>query len=100
MPFPKAQHWLSLYYKCQNKLNLVSKDSLLICLRQNFYGNILLIDEDNVVEGETYSIPDENPFKDNPELGLPEIFTYGYRNPWRCSIDGNCEINYHVMSQK
>lgn len=25
---------------------------------------------------------------DNPELnGLPEIYAWGFRNPWRCSLD-------------
>ena len=62
--------------------------------RHNLYGNLLLIDVDSVPDGQTYGIPDENPFKDDPELGLPEIFTFGWRMPWRCSIDGKSDIYY------
>jgi glucose/arabinose dehydrogenase len=43
---------------------------------------------DDREEGKEYGIPDESPFKDQPELGLPEIFAIGFRNPWKGSIDG------------
>lgn len=33
-----------------------------------------------------YSIPKDNPYKEDPEL-QPEIWTLGMRNPWRCSFD-------------
>jgi glucose/arabinose dehydrogenase len=33
-----------------------------------------------------YTIPADNPFRDNPE-SLPEIWAYGLRNPWRFSFD-------------
>jgi glucose/arabinose dehydrogenase len=34
----------------------------------------------------TYSIPSKNPFVGR--AGLDEIWSYGLRNPWRCSFDG------------
>jgi glucose/arabinose dehydrogenase len=51
---------------------------------ESLLGKILRID---VSDAEGYSIPSDNPFV-NKE-GLPEIFAYGLRNPWRCSWDGN-----------
>ncbi|MBE0417086.1 MAG: PQQ-dependent sugar dehydrogenase [Coriobacteriia bacterium] len=43
---------------------------------------------DSVVEsdGSGYGIPTDNPFADG-EQGLPEIWSYGLRNPWRFSFD-------------
>jgi glucose/arabinose dehydrogenase len=45
-------------------------------------GKILRLDIDG---GETYLIPADNPFADGG--GLPEIWLYGLRNPWRLSFD-------------
>ena len=47
-------------------------------------GTIIRIDVDN---GDPYFIPADNPFSDGQE-GLPEIWAYGLRNPWRFSFDG------------
>lgn len=50
-------------------------------------GAMLRIDVDNVPDGETYGIPDTNPFAltDGPERD--EIYAYGFRNPWRFAFD-------------
>jgi glucose/arabinose dehydrogenase len=45
-------------------------------------GKLLRIDVDN---GERYAIPADNPFV--TQGGLPEIWAYGLRNPWRFSFD-------------
>jgi len=45
-------------------------------------GKLLRIDVDS---GERYTIPPENPFARGG--GLPEIWAYGLRNPWRFSFD-------------
>ena len=48
-----------------------------------FMGKMLRIDVDG---GEPYAIPTNNPFVDN-ENALDEIWSYGWRNPWRFSFD-------------
>ena len=47
-------------------------------------GSILRIDVSN--PNVTYSIPKDNPFATN-STARPEIYAYGLRNPWRCSVD-------------
>ena len=47
-------------------------------------GTIMRIDVDN---GNPYAIPADNPYADGQD-GLPEIWAYGLRNPWRFSFDG------------
>jgi putative heme-binding domain-containing protein len=48
--------------------------------------SILRIDVDRVDEGRKYAVP-----KDNPFVGMsgarPEVWAYGFRNPWRMSFD-------------
>ncbi|MBI4776300.1 MAG: PQQ-dependent sugar dehydrogenase [Deltaproteobacteria bacterium] len=51
-------------------------------------GAMLRIDVDT---GSLYGIPPDNPFSNSAGCGLgpgcPEIFAYGFRNPWRWSFD-------------
>lgn len=51
------------------------------------HGSILRIDV-NATDGRNgrYGIPNDNPFADGV-AGLPEVFAYGFRNPWRISFD-------------
>lgn len=55
----------------------------------NLMGNILRID---VNHGSPYGIPADNPFVNGP--ALPEIYAFGFRNPYRFSFDmgGNHEL--------
>jgi glucose/arabinose dehydrogenase len=49
-------------------------------------GKILRIDVDTRSDDKAYGIPKDNPFV-GKERSLPEIYTYGMRNPWRMSFD-------------
>jgi glucose/arabinose dehydrogenase len=50
-------------------------------------GKILRIDVNNPSGGLNYGIPPSNPFAGNPNGYLEEIYAYGFRNPWRFSLD-------------
>ncbi len=58
-------------------------------------GKMLRIDVSNSSSTQTYTIPPSNPYAANPRCNVngkgaancPEIFAYGFRNPWRWSFD-------------
>lgn len=49
-------------------------------------GKVLRIDVDDNEKGPLYRIPPDNPFVHEPNA-RPEVFAYGVRNMWRCSVD-------------
>ena len=49
-------------------------------------GSVLRLDVDNKDPGKEYAVPPTNPFVGYSNVH-PEIWAYGFRNPWRCSID-------------
>ena len=49
-------------------------------------GKLLRIDVDHPEAGKAYSIPSDNPFPNQPNA-RPEIWAYGFRNPWRFCFD-------------
>jgi uncharacterized repeat protein (TIGR03806 family) len=53
--------------------------------KDGFFSKILRIDVDAVPAGQTYGIPDGNPFKNGG--GEPATFARGLRNPFRFSFD-------------
>src|SRR5262249_3880472 len=52
----------------------------------DFLSSILRIDVDHPDLGRGYRIPPDNPFVNTPGV-RPEIWAFGFRNPWRMSID-------------
>ncbi len=52
----------------------------------NLRSSILRIDVDHPTEAQPYSIPADNPFADW-EDARPEVWAYGFRNPWKMSFD-------------
>ncbi|XP_059420513.1 HHIP-like protein 1 [Carassius carassius] len=54
--------------------------------KSTLLGKVLRIDVDNNDYGAPYSIPSDNPFVGETDA-RPEIYAYGVRNMWRCSID-------------
>lgn len=53
---------------------------------QLLLGKLLRIDVDHSEAGKAYSIPIDNPFNGQSDV-RPEIWAYGFRNPWRFSFD-------------
>jgi uncharacterized repeat protein (TIGR03806 family) len=53
--------------------------------KNSFLAKILRIDVDTPDSGKAYGIPATNPFKNGG--GEPAIFAYGFRNPFRFSVD-------------
>ena len=49
-------------------------------------GKILRIDTDHHDTGKAYAVPKDNPFV-GQEGALPEIYSLGWRNPWRIAVD-------------
>ncbi|MCF6313921.1 MAG: PQQ-dependent sugar dehydrogenase [Verrucomicrobiales bacterium] len=49
-------------------------------------GKVLRIDVDGKSPGREYGIPNDNPFVDVPNA-CPEIYAFGFRNPWGSWID-------------
>jgi len=52
----------------------------------DLHGAVLRIDVDREVAGHSYAIPADNPFRGKPPA-RPEIWAYGFRNPWRMAFD-------------
>jgi glucose/arabinose dehydrogenase len=52
-------------------------------------GKLLRIDVDNPGAGIEYGIPQDNPFAGNQSGYREEIFAFGFRNPWRFSLDAD-----------
>src|SRR4029079_19463691 len=48
--------------------------------------SILRIDVDRTDEGKAYAVPKDNPFV-SMTSARPEVWAYGFRNPWRMSFD-------------
>ena len=52
----------------------------------NLLSNILRIDVDHQDDDKAYRVPADNPFVGMPNV-RPEIWAFGFRNPWRMSFD-------------
>lgn len=48
--------------------------------------SVLRIDVDRKEDGKAYAVPKDNPFVTKPNA-RPEIWAYGFRNPWKISFD-------------
>lgn len=48
--------------------------------------SILRIDVDRADPGRHYGVPSDNPFVNRPSI-RPEIWAFGFRNPWKISFD-------------
>ncbi|KAJ8341779.1 hypothetical protein SKAU_G00340700 [Synaphobranchus kaupii] len=58
-------------------------------------GKVLRIDVNgNSRDGKPYRIPQDNPFLIDAGV-RPEVYAYGLRNPWRCSVDQGDPVSQH-----
>ncbi len=56
--------------------------------KKTFLGKILRIDVSNSSQAQPYAIPPANPFYSDTTTGIKkEIWAFGVRNPFRCSVD-------------
>ena len=62
----------------------IKKTTYFLRYRSTLLGKVLRIDIDKT--NGSYEIPPDNPFL-NESKTRPEIFAYGVRNMWRCSVD-------------
>ncbi|NP_001161565.1 Hhip-like protein [Saccoglossus kowalevskii] len=58
---------------------------------ESLLGAVLRIDIDGEENGRPYRIPSDNPFL-NVSNAKPEIYAYGTRNMWRCSVDRGDDV--------
>jgi uncharacterized repeat protein (TIGR03806 family) len=54
--------------------------------KTEFFSKVLRIDVDTTSDGKNYGIPGDNPFV-GVDGYAPEVFAYGFRNPFRISVD-------------
>ncbi|HAA49454.1 MAG TPA: glucose dehydrogenase, partial [Planctomycetaceae bacterium] len=52
----------------------------------NYFSTLIRIDVDHTDPGRNYRVPQDNPFI-NTKGVLPEIWAFGFRNPWKLSFD-------------
>lgn len=57
----------------------------------SFLGAMLRIDVDSQTDAKPYGIPADNPFLGQKNV-LPEIWAYGFREPWQFSFDDNGDL--------
>ncbi|MEQ8236220.1 MAG: PQQ-dependent sugar dehydrogenase, partial [Syntrophomonadaceae bacterium] len=55
--------------------------------RSKLLGKLLRVDIDKPEGNLAYGIPADNPFNGRQDGSRPEIFAYGFRNPWKFSFD-------------
>lgn len=76
-----------LFKNCGNTDNqYVVKDQHFLRCRSALLGKVLRIDVDDNQRGPLYRIPPDNPFI-HEQGARPEVYAYGVRNMWRCSVD-------------
>lgn len=60
---------------------------------QSIHGKILRIEVvQPMPQGVPYAIPQNNPFAGQPKRGRQEIVAWGFRNPWRMSMDSKGQL--------
>lgn len=64
--------------------------------RNSLLGKILRINIRSSGKYNNYTIPKDNPFVNDSD-SKPEVYAYGFRNPWRCTVDRKRKNNKGIL---
>lgn len=62
--------------------------------KKTLYGTIIRIDVSQSTTSSPYQVPHDNPFVKTGDGARPEIWAYGFRNPWRFGFDRKDGVIY------
>ena len=86
----------TMVWTCEHSVFFSTNKHVTLCFvcSETLHGSVLRIDVDRRDSEREYAIPPDNPFVGD-STARPEIYAYGLRNPWRCSLDRGDPVTGH-----